>query len=161
MSIKCIEVGTHFNHPREITRDALDAMRRLQSEGIQLYNQTVLLKGINDDASTLHKLFRMLRKENVQLHYLSHAMMVYKTAHFRTTVRKGLEILDELRSSGEFRGQLPYYEISPPSGKQMVTGFSKIFFEDFKIADGERIPIIRFLNQITGLWDEYRDGSVD
>lgn len=117
---KQIKIGLHFNHPNEITPESIVAMRRLQMEGIELYNQTVLLKGINDKTAILGKLFSLLREEEVALHYLSHAMPVPGTSHFITSINKGKRILEELLKSNEFRGQLPHYEDSRLDGKKMI-----------------------------------------
>lgn len=154
---KLIHLGVHFNHPKELTAEALTAIRRLQSEGIHIYNQTVLLKNINDSAKILQKLFRTLRAEGVHLHYLSHAMAVPGTGHFRTTVRKGIELLDELKKSKEFRGQLPHYEMSHAAGKQIINGFSPYFYESMLKKGNKKQPIIRFLSDITAKWETYPD----
>ena len=115
-----IRIGVHFNHPRELTSEAMSAIRTLQRAGIETYNQTVLLKKINNNFKTIQKLFRLLREEGVELHYLSHAMTVPRTSHFRTSVEKGQQIMRALRQCKEFRGQLPYFELSHHTGKQMI-----------------------------------------
>lgn len=153
---KQIKVGVHFNHSKELTKEAITAIRRLQSQGIELYNQTVLLKGINDDHKTIYDLFKKLREEGVELHYFSYAMMVPRTSHFRTTVKKGQEILGKLLNTNEFRGQLPHYEMSHFKGKQIIPiTMNKHFFED-KVG---KKPIIRYLSDISCKWETFPNGD--
>lgn len=142
-----IEIGVHFNHEKELSNEALKAIRSLRQGGINLYNQSVLLKGINDSSEILANLFRALRKENIRLHYLSHAMPVPGTAHLRTSVLVGQKIMKELRQKKEFRGQLPHYETSHFTGKQLVPDTLN---EDFKIIKTECGSEIHFLSDITG-----------
>ncbi len=142
-----IEIGVHFNHIRVLSNEALLAIRALRRTGIGVYNQTVLLKGINDDTEILADLFRALRKENVRLHYLSHAMPVPGTAHLRTSVTVGQKIMKDLQKKKEFRGQLPHFETSHFTGKQIVpTNLS----DDFKIVKTKTGVDIHFLSDITG-----------
>ncbi len=88
---------THFNHPAELTDESAKACSMLTKAGIPVLNQTVLLKGINDDASVLEELFRGLARLQVKPHYLFHVDPAEGNAHFRTGVAKGLEIMEELR----------------------------------------------------------------
>ncbi len=145
-----IELGVHFNHPRELSPEALGAIRLLIQHGIGVYNQTVLLKGINDSLEVLRTLFRMLREENVRLHYLSHAMPVPGTGHMRTSVATGIKLMRALRRTGEFRGQLPHFETSHFTGKQMVPD---VFHTEFKEIKRGGKKAIRFLSDITGKWE--------
>lgn len=155
-----IELGVHFNHPQEITSTALEALRRCARAGITLYNQTVLLKGINDQVEILANLFRLLRAEGVSLHYLSEAMAVPGTEHFRTSVRSGQELMRGLRRLQEFRGQLPYFELSHHTGKQIIPDtMNEFFYEDTQIVHRKKQRIIRFLSDITGKWEIFPDGA--
>ncbi len=147
---KQIQVGTHFNHPKELTPEAITAIRRLQSKGIEIYNQTVLLKNINDDSKILQKLFHKLREEGVRLHYLSHAQPVPGTPHFRTKINKGLEILKKLKQTKEFRGQLPHYEFSHYKGKQLPNVGEKLQIKNNSIS---------FLSDTSDKWETYPDGE--
>jgi lysine 2,3-aminomutase len=88
---------THFNHPHEVTEQSTDVCRRLINAGIPVLNQTVLLKGINDDAAVLEELFRKLVKIKVKPHYLFHVDPVHGVWHFATGIKRGLEIMRELR----------------------------------------------------------------
>ena len=142
-----IEIGVHFNHEQELSGEALMAIRNLQCAGIGIYNQSVLLKGINDNSEVLANLFRALLRENIQLHYLSHAMPVPGTKHLRTSVVVGQKIMKELRQKKEFRGQLPHFETSHFTGKQIVPD---TLSDDFKIVSTKNGPEIHFLSDITG-----------
>lgn len=142
-----IQLGVHFNHEKELSPEALTAIRLLRKKGIGVYNQSVLLKGINDNSEILANLFRKLLLENVRLHYLSHAMPVPGTAHLRTSVVAGQKIMKELRQMKEFRGQLPYFETSHFKGKQIVPDTLN---DDFKLVQGKNGPEIHFLSDITG-----------
>lgn len=155
-----VELGVHFNHPRELTPTALGALRALSRSGIAVYNQTVLLKGINDDIEILATLFRALREEGVFLHYLSQAMAVPGTDHFRTRVRDGQALMRALRRCQEFRGQLPYFELSHHAGKQIIPDtMHEFFYEDTLSQNKTTRRIIRFLSDITGTWEEFPDGE--
>jgi len=142
-----IEIGVHFNHPQELSAEALNAIRQLRRAGIGVYNQTVLLKGINDNVEILADLYRCLRQENVTLHYLSHAMPVPGTDHLRTSITAGQIIMRQLRRKKEFRGQLPYFETSHYTGKQIIPDD---FNDNFKLFKAKNGPEIHFLSDITG-----------
>jgi len=110
-----IWINVHFNHPREVTADAARACDRLLRCGIPLNNQSVLLKGVNDDADTIRSLVHALMRIKVRPYYLYHCDRVHGAEHFRTTVEKGLEIIESLR--GHTSGlAVPTYVIDAPEG---------------------------------------------
>ncbi len=121
---KEIKIGVHFNHPNELTPEAITAIRRLQKAGIQLYNQTVLLKNINNRTSI----------------------------HFFTAIEEGQKIMEELRQTGEFRGQLPTFEFSHYTGKQIIP---TVMTKNFRKKDG----VIEFKSDIAGKWEQFVDGK--
>ena len=90
-------VSVHTNHPRELGAAAAGALRRLAAAGLPLVSQTVLLRGVNDDADTLEALFRRLVALGVKPYYLHHPDPAPGTAHFRLTVAKGRRIMAEVR----------------------------------------------------------------
>jgi lysine 2,3-aminomutase len=94
---KRVVVAIHTNHPRELTPAARAALGRLTNAGIPLLSQTVLLKGINDDAAVLENLMRALAEMRVKPYYLHHADLAPGTSHFRTTIEEGQRIMSELR----------------------------------------------------------------
>ena len=108
-------VNTHFNHPWECTPEAEKACAMLADAGCPVGNQAVLMKGVNDDADVMLELHRKLLKMRVRPYYIYQADLTKGTNHFRTPVRKGLEIMDKLR--GHTSGlAIPYYVIDAPGG---------------------------------------------
>jgi lysine 2,3-aminomutase len=96
-SDKTVFVGLHVNHARELNAAALTAISQLVDAGIPLVSQTVLLKGVNDSADALEALLRGLTAARVTPYYLHHGDLAPGTSHFRTTIERGLSIMDELR----------------------------------------------------------------
>ena len=114
-SDRAVYVGLHTNHPRELTPDARAAIARLADAGLVLVSQTVLLKGVNDDAATLAELFTGLVALRVKPYYLHHGDLAPGTAHFRTTIEAGQAIMRALR--GRISGlALPTYVLDIPGG---------------------------------------------
>ncbi|MBZ0167375.1 MAG: KamA family radical SAM protein, partial [Candidatus Omnitrophica bacterium] len=108
-------MSIHFTHPEELTTETLEACGRLANAGIPLGSQTVLLKGINDNAGTLKELFHGLLRARVKPYYLYQCDPVSGSAHFRTPVEKGLEIIRQLR--GHTTGYaIPQFVIDAPGG---------------------------------------------
>ena len=112
-------LNTHFNHPLEITPEASEACTRLADAGIPLGNQTVLLKGVNDDPAVMTHLMQRLLAIRVRPYYLHQMDLVRGTGHFRTSVNCGVRIMAALR--GHTSGlAIPYYVIDLPGGKGKV-----------------------------------------
>lgn len=110
-----VYVAVHTNHPREITDASRVAIRRLEAASLVLLGQTVLLRGINDDAATLEALFRTLVALGVRPYYLHHADLAPGTAHFRTSIAEGQALMRQLR--GRLSGlALPTYVLDIPGG---------------------------------------------
>jgi lysine 2,3-aminomutase len=111
--------NTHFNHSSEITSKSTRACLRLVDAGIPVGNQTVLLKGVNDDPSVMKKLMQHLLTIRVKPYYIHHMDLVQGTSHFRTSVEQGKKIMASLR--GHTSGvATPYYVIDLPKGKGKV-----------------------------------------
>ncbi|MCK9458484.1 MAG: KamA family radical SAM protein [Proteobacteria bacterium] len=109
-------VNTHFNHPREITAQSQAACAKLIDNGIPVNNQSVLLKGVNDDKFIQEELCRKLVRMRVRPYYLFQCDIVNGANHFRTKVAKGIEIMEHLR--GRLSGlAIPQYVIDTPGGK--------------------------------------------
>ncbi len=105
----------HFNHPDEITPEVEKACNMLADTGIPLGSQTVLLKGVNDDARVMRELMVKLLKMRVKPYYIYQADMTLGTDHFRTTVEKSLSIMKDLQ--GHISGMgVPYFVIDAPGG---------------------------------------------
>jgi lysine 2,3-aminomutase len=112
-------VMTHFNHPLEITPQSSKACIHLVDAGIPVGNQTVLLKGVNDDPPVMKKLMQHLLTIRVKPYYIHHMDLVQGTSHFRTSVEQGKKIIASLR--GHTSGMAtPYYVIDLPKGKGKV-----------------------------------------
>ena len=89
--------NTHFNHPKEFTPDSVRACAMLADAGIPLGNQTVLMRGINDCANIMKRLCHKLVAARVKPYYFYQCDLAEGTAHFRTSVAKGIEIAESLR----------------------------------------------------------------
>jgi lysine 2,3-aminomutase len=94
---KAVYVALHANHPRELTPEARAACRRLIEAGATLVSQSVLLKGVNDDAATLEALMRAFVEARVKPYYLHHGDLAPGTAHFRVPIARGQALMGELR----------------------------------------------------------------
>ncbi|MBP1628523.1 MAG: ablA [Holophagaceae bacterium] len=110
-----IYVNVHFNHPKEITREAREACSRLADAGIPLGNQSVLLRGINDDPVVMKKLVHKLLAVRVRPYYIYQCDLSLGISHFRTSVAKGIEIIENLR--GHTTGMaVPTFVVDAPGG---------------------------------------------
>ncbi len=108
-------ISIHTNHPREATHEVREACGRLADAGIPLGNQTVLLSGVNDDAPVMKELMHKLLMMRVRPYYIYQCDPVKGTHHLRTSVRKGLEIIEALR--GHTTGYaVPQFVIDAPGG---------------------------------------------
>ena len=108
-------LSIHFTHPDELTPEVKDACERLANAGIPLGSQTVLLKGINDEVAVMKKLMHGLLMNRVRPYYLYQCDPILGSAHFRTPIAKGLEIIRGLR--GHTSGYaVPQYVIDAPGG---------------------------------------------
>jgi len=125
---KYLAMNVHFNHPDELASDVLKAVHKLTSRGITLRNQTVLLKGINDDAETTKKLFSLLLRNNIIVYYLNHCMPVEGADHLRTSVQKGKDIYTELCT--ESSSIIPNYVYAPSGGKAHVGVESNLIYKE-------------------------------
>jgi len=109
-------INTHFNHPKELTEDAAAAIARLKDAGVPVGNQTVLLRGINDDPATMKALNEGLVRMRVRPYYLYQAQIIGGTGHLRTPIEAGMHILQQLR--GRTSGfAIPDYVLDTPHGK--------------------------------------------
>jgi lysine 2,3-aminomutase len=108
-------INTHFNHPDELTPAAVKALGMLADAGVPLGCQTVLLKGVNDDADVMKELMQRLLAARVRPYYIYMCDQVAGAEHFRTSIEKGLEIVKALRgwTSGL---AVPHFVIDAPGG---------------------------------------------
>jgi lysine 2,3-aminomutase len=108
-------INTHFNHPRELTPEAAAACAKLADAGIPLGNQSVLLRGINDNPRVMEQLLRGLVRMRVRPYYLYQCDLVRGVEHFRTPLSRGIEIMEYLR--GRVSGlAIPTFVVDAPHG---------------------------------------------
>ncbi len=108
-------LNTQFNHPRELTPSAREALRKLADAGIPLGNQSVLLAGVNDCPQIMKKLNQKLVQNRVRPYYLFQCDLSEGLTHFRTPVGKGIEIMESL--VGHTSGfAIPKYVVDAPGG---------------------------------------------
>ena len=110
-----IYFNTHFNHPREITAESREACRKLADAGIPLGNQSVLLKDVNDCPSIMKLLVQKLMMIRVKPYYIYQCDLSKGISHFRTSITKGMEIMENLR--GHTTGMaVPTFVVDAPGG---------------------------------------------
>ena len=114
-----VYVAVHANHPREFTPAGKAALARLADAGIALLSQSVLLKGVNDDADVLEELMRAFVANRVKPYYLHQGDLAPGTAHFRTTIAEGRALMRALH--GRLSGiAIPTYVVDLPGGHGKV-----------------------------------------
>lgn len=112
---KFVWLNTHFNHPHEMTPASMAALAKLAEAGVVLGNQSVLLKGINDNVDVMKELVHVLVRNRVRPYYIYQCDLSEGISHFRTPVSKGIEIIESLR--GHTSGLcVPTYVVDAPGG---------------------------------------------
>jgi len=145
---KPLWINTHFNHPNEITEESITACRKILDAGIPMGNQSVLLKGINNDVEVMKELCRKLISIPVIPYYLYACDLVKGIDHFRTPFGEGIEIMRGLR--GRLSGiAIPTYVLDSPGGKGKIPVLPNYYL-------GEKKGIHKFLNY-EGIEVEYPD----
>jgi lysine 2,3-aminomutase len=143
-----IYVNTHFNHPKEITAEAREACRKLADAGVPLGNQSVLLRDVNDCPVLMKKLVQKLLTIRVKPYYIYQCDLSRGIAHFRTTVSKGIEIIENLR--GHTTGlAVPTFVIDAPGG-----GGKTPVMPDYVITSNEKRVILRNYEGVITTYDE-------
>jgi lysine 2,3-aminomutase len=118
-STKTVYVALHANHVRELTPAARAACARIIEAGIPMLSQTVLLRGVNDDPAVLADLMRALVETRIRPYYLHHGDHAPGTAHLRTTLAEGQQIMKALRGTVSGLAQ-PTYVLDIPGGHGKV-----------------------------------------
>jgi lysine 2,3-aminomutase len=116
---KAVYLVLHCNHPREVTAKLRAAVLRLVKGGVLVLSQSVLLKGVNDDAATLEALFRALVAARIKPYDLHHPDLAPGTAHFRTELAEGRALMKTLRGRLSGLAQ-PTYVLDVPGGHGKV-----------------------------------------
>src|SRR5213596_104471 len=114
-SAEKVWIQTHFNHPREVTPEAARVCKMLLRAGMPVNNHTVLLKGVNDSLDVMRDLMRALLRIKVRPYYIFHCDPVIGAGHLRTSVWKGMEIMEGLRGHLSGLG-IPTYVVDSPHG---------------------------------------------
>jgi lysine 2,3-aminomutase len=134
---KATYVALHANHPRELTPAARAACARIVDAGLPMVSQTVLLKGVNDDAQTLRELMRAFVETRIKPYYLHHGDLAPGTGHFRTTIAEGQDLMRALR--GRYSGLCqPTYVLDIPGGAGKVP-----IGPDYLSADADGVRTVR------------------
>jgi lysine 2,3-aminomutase len=150
-----IWVNTHFNHSNEMTEDAKIALTKMANAGIPLGNQTVLLRGINDCIFTMKKLVHDLVKNRVRPYYIYQCDLSQGIEHFRTTVAKGIEIIEGLR--GHTSGYaIPTFVVDAPAGGGKIP-----VMPNYLITHGENRVILRNYEGVITSYTEPADYSAN
>nr|MBC7245137.1 lysine 2,3-aminomutase [Chloroflexota bacterium] len=130
-------MNIHFNHPKEITPETAEACARLANVGIPLGSQTVLLRGINDCPHIIKKLMHELLKIRVRPYYLYQCDLSQGISHFRTSISKGIEIIEHLR--GHTSGlAIPTFVLDAPGGAGKVP-----IMPQYLISMSDKVAVVR------------------
>lgn len=132
-----VYVNTHFNHPKEVTEEARQACEKLANAGVQLGNQSVLLKGVNDCSNVMKALMHDLLRIRVKPYYIYQCDLSEGISHFRTTISKGIEIIENLR--GHTSGMaVPTFVVDAPGGGGKIP-----VMPDYLISQTEKRVVLR------------------
>ena len=146
-------ISIHSNHPRELTTEVREALGRLADAGVPLGNQSVMLKHVNDDVTVMKAHVQKLLMCRVRPYYIYQCDLISGSSHLRTTVQKGLEIMEGLR--GHTTGYaVPQFVIDAPGGGGKVP----INPDYIKQLNGKRVIIRNFENKIFE-YPEKEDGT--
>lgn len=141
-------VNTHFNHPREITKETQEACRKLADAGIQLGNQSVLLRDVNDCPILMKKLVHKLLTIRVKPYYIYQCDLSRGISHFRTTVSKGIEIIENLR--GHTSGMaVPTFVVDAPGGGGKIP-----VMPNYLITSNDKRVVLRNYEGVITTYDE-------
>jgi len=148
-----IWVNVHFNHPKEITPEAQEACARLADAGIPLGNQSVLLKGINDCPHVMKKLVHELVRMRVRPYYIYQCDLSQGISHMRTSVARGIEIIESLR--GHTSGYaVPTFVVDAPGGGGKIP-----VMPQYLISMSDRKVILRNFEGVISAYTEPEDRS--
>ncbi|HUS36068.1 MAG TPA: KamA family radical SAM protein [Verrucomicrobiae bacterium] len=146
-------LSVHSNHPRELTTEVREGLARLADSGIPLGNQSVLLKHVNDDVATMKAHVQKLLMCRVKPYYIYQCDLITGSAHLRTSVRKGLEIMEQLR--GHTTGYaVPQFVIDAPGGGGKVP-----INPDYVLSKNEERVVIRNFEGKVFEYPEALDGT--
>lgn len=150
-----IWVNTHFNHPKEITPESSKACETLANAGIPLGNQSVLLRGINDSPYIMMELVHQLVKIRVRPYYLYQCDMSKGISHFRTSIRKGIAIMEALigHTSGFC---IPTFVVDAPGGGGKIR-----VMPQYMVSQSDRTVVLRNYEGVLTTYHEPEDVDSD
>ncbi|MEM2099436.1 MAG: KamA family radical SAM protein [Candidatus Bathyarchaeia archaeon] len=159
-SDKRLYVVTHFNHPREITPQSVKAVSNLIKAGVLLSNQTVLLRGVNDDPATLATLMKGLVSIGVTPYYVFQCRPVRRVKHyFQVPICEGVRIVEEAKASCDGHSKRFKYVMSHRTGKIEILGImgGDIYFKYHEAKDKAKLGIIfkRRVDENAGWLDDF------
>ena len=150
-----IWLNTHFNHPEEITAESSKACEMLSNAGIPLGNQTVLLRGINDSPYIMTELVHQLVKIRVRPYYIYQCDLSQGIKHFRTSIRKGIGIMESL--IGHTSGLcVPTFVVDAPGGGGKIR-----VMPQYNISDSDTTVVLRNYEGVITTYHEPEDTTTD
>lgn len=164
---KTLYVPTHFNHEREITPIAEEAVKRIRATGVSVHNQAVLLKGVNDDIDTLAGLMNGLVRIGVNPYYLYQCMPVARVRHhFQVPLKHGIDLVDGARRKLDGYAKRFRYILGHDIGKIEVCGYTgdKLILKQIHARSGEEEQasriLVRRLNETGGWLDDFEAAAL-
>jgi len=144
-------LNTHFNHPKEITKESKEACNKLADAGIVLGNQTVLLKGVNDCPYLIRELNQQLLKIRVNPYYIYQCDLSEGIEHFRTSIGKGIQIMEYLRGHTTGMAQPLFIVDAPGGGGKIPVG------PNYVVSRSDRKVILRNYEGVLTVYTEPED----
>jgi len=157
---KRLYVVTQFNHPREITPQSVSAVSNLINAGVMLSNQTVLLRGVNDDPDTLATLMNMLVSIGVTPYYVFQCRPVKRVkSHFQVPICEGVRIVEKAKADCNGHSKRFKYIMSHKTGKVEILGImnGEIYFKYHEAKDRENLGVMfkRRVDEKAGWLDDF------
>jgi len=146
-------LNTQFNHPKEITKESAEACARLADAGVPLGNQSVLLKGINDCPYLMRELSQGLLKIRVNPYYIYQCDLSEGIGHFRTSVGKGIQIIEYLRGHTTGMAQPLFIVDAPGGGGKIPVG------PNYVVSQSDRKVILRNYEGVLTVYTEPDDNQ--
>jgi len=161
-SNKRLYVVTHFNHPREITPQSTQAVSNLLKAGVLVSNQTVLLRGVNDNPHTLATLMNKLVSIGVAPYYVFQCRPVKRVKHhFQIPICEGVRIVEKAKAKCSGLGKRFKYIMSHKTGKIEIIGAmdGEIYFKYHEAKDRENLGIMfkRYADEEAGWLDDFKE----
>jgi len=160
-------VVTQFNHPREITPQSVTAVNNLLKAGVLLSNQTVLLRGVNDDPDTLATLMNRLVSIGVAPYYVFQCRPVKRVkTHFQVPICKGVKIVEQAKANCNGHSKRFKYVMSHKTGKVEILGIldDEVYFKYHEAKNRENLGVMfkRRVDGKAGWLDDFRaDDGLD